>query len=294
MTKDKEEKTTAHQQYNNINNASKPSIIMIQNEQRNNMIMTQEDLNVSEILSNLLKDEGYCSGVDEAKVIAETILEQQQHEDETQNDDDDDDDDDNHYKHLIQIDTLVENIGVDESEAKSIINKFNSMLRILDHESGDGSYIGTENSNVVVDDDEDEDKYDEDLYLVDGECELCDRYIKLTKHHLVPKETWSRLQTKLMHAAEAKEKGDVDKALTILGHGLADRIGTLSTHKSSVKEILHGTCDICRQCHNTVHRTHSNMELAMNYNTVEKLLEDENISKFCRWASKQRPGRYSR
>lgn len=244
-----------------------------------------KDLNVSNILSHLLKEEGYCSDI-EAKVIAEAIFEQQ---------DNDDNNYCNNHKHnnIIHVEKLVENIGVDEDEAKHIINTFNLMLGIRE-KSDDESHIDTENINVVVDDDSHDDEYDEDAYLVDGECELCDRYIKLTKHHLLPKETWSRLQTKLMHAAEAKEKGDFDRALNILGHGLADKIDTLSTDKSSIKEILHRTCDICRQCHNTVHRTHSNMELAMNYNTVEKLLEDENISKFCCWASKQRTGRYSR
>merc|ERR1739848_568214 len=113
------------------------------------------------------------------------------------------------------------------------------------------------------------------------------------------------MQAKLLQAATADEHGDRDRARLILGNGLEDLLGdecknrssaecqfVLSSDKSVVRAILQSTCDICRQCHSMVHRTHTNMELAMNYNTVEKLLQDEQISKFCKWASKQKAGRY--
>merc|ERR1712070_141069 len=99
------------------------------------------------------------------------------------------------------------------------------------------------------------------------------------------------MQTKLLQAAEANESGDRERARLILGHGLEHLLNDddgnrthegrrLSLDKAVVRTILHDTCDICRQCHSTVHRTHTNMELALNYNSIEKLLEDEKISKF--------------
>jgi hypothetical protein len=238
-------------------------------------------LRASETLAHLLKDEGFCFSIEEATAIAEaTIL-------------DGNDDDINHT--LMHVDKLAENIGIADEEAKVIVERFKSMICL--HPNDDES-----DDDVIFDDSNNEGKNfnderidpDEDVYLREGECELCDRYIKLTKHHLVPKETWSRVQTKLMHAAEAKQNGDIEKALIILGAGLADKLESLSTNKESIKDILHSTCDICRQCHNTVHRVHTNLDLALNYNTVEKLLDDDMISKFCRWASKQRTGQYSR
>jgi hypothetical protein len=43
------------------------------------------------------------------------------------------------------------------------------------------------------------------------------------------------------------------------------------------------TAALCHSCHNCIHSYHGNMELAEKYNTVEKLLCDECIYKFCKW-----------
>jgi hypothetical protein len=186
---------------------------------------------------------------------------------------------------------LMENVDIEESEAKVLI-------RSLKGANGDEVEEKPElddeiDFQVDAGNDELEDGNDVE-YLRDGECELCDRYIKLTKHHLLPKETWSRMQTKFLHAADAKSKGEMDKVFTILGPGLSDMVDKLSLDRSKIREILQNTCEICRPCHSAVHRAHSNMELAMNFNSVEKLLSDESIRKFCQWASKQRAGKHKR
>ncbi|KAG7348492.1 hypothetical protein IV203_017197 [Nitzschia inconspicua] len=238
-------------------------------------------------LAQLLMEFGFCSDIDEARVIAEVVL-------------------DNRDQMIIDINSkmgpyqidsdselssrLVENVGVEEEEANVLIGKLMGTIQGTINKD-DPSLKKEEIVNDVSIDDE---QSDDTEYLQDGECELCDRFIKLTKHHLIPRETWSRIQPKLLHAAEAKEKGDIEKAVFVLGPGLCDVLEKLSTERSTIKRLLRETCDICRQCHSAIHRTHTNLELALNYNTVQKLLEDENIRKFCLWASKQRPGKYKR
>lgn len=240
-----------------------------------------------EELSRILTDEGLCSGIDEATVVSditldgETIMEG--------------DDGDIHPSWAEEdapiIQEMIGNLGIEEAQARSLISKLNEVLGIEGDDFGDSD----DGAPQINENDEDEDDQDSDSeYLEDGECELCDRYIKLTKHHLIPKETWARIQTKLVHAAEAKRKGELDKAAFLLGPGLENVLDALSTDKVTIRGILQQTCEICRQCHTAVHRTHSNMELALRYNTVDKLLADEIVSKFCRWASKQRAGKYKR
>lgn len=188
------------------------------------------------------------------------------------------------------VSQLMEHVGMKREDAEALILILESSA--VSNEEEDHKEVEGDFFHFDVDDPESD--ADAAEYLQDGECELCDRFIKLTKHHLIPKETWSRVQTKLLHAAEAKEKGGMEKALFVLGPGLSDVLDRLSSDRSTIRGLLSVTCDICRQCHTAVHRTHTNMELALTYNTVEKLLEDDNIRKFCQWASKQRPGKYRR
>jgi len=256
-------------------------------------------LNLAEILVSLNE----CSSTEEAEVIAEIVLE-------TDNEDDNDDVDAVLSMQQTIVENLINNLGIEEAQAEKIFLelKRSSGLASSDTEDPDdseGDGDGDTMTPTSLNDDNYEGEDSDGEYLDDGECELCDRFIKLTRHHLIPKQTWPRMQTKLLQAAEANERGDRDKARLILGHGLEDLLSdhdkqhspagfTLSSDKAVVRAILHETCDICRQCHSTVHRTHTNMELALNYNSVEKLLEDEQISKFCKWASKQRSGKYKR
>lgn len=240
-------------------------------------------LKLTEILVSL----NACSTAEEAEVIAEIVLE-------VDNDDDTSD---------KWVQNLIDSLGIEDAQAKTIVKELKRSNGEEDSNDSDGDHDSVEVSQRHEDSDEDEDSNGD--YLLDGECELCDRFIKLTRHHFIPKQTWPRMQAKLFQAAEANETGDREKALLILGHGLEDLLGdedgndgscrfVLSTDKTIVRAILHDTCDICRQCHSTVHNTHSNMELALNYNTIEKLLGDERISIFCKWASKQKPGKYKR
>ena len=88
-----------------------------------------------------------------------------------------------------------------------------------------------------------------------GLCMLCKRDLPLTLHHLFPKET---------HAKFVK-RGLMSEA---------DRLLKVS---------------ICRQCHNTVHRTFSNEELSTSYHSLDSLEQHPAIQRWLTFASKQKP-----
>lgn len=135
----------------------------------------------------------------------------------------------------------------------------------------------------------------EEEMIGEGECELCERHIRLTKHHLIPCSTWPRMLPRLVNAADAlKSPNGSRRAQMILGDGLMHLEDALhDASKTNIRKILQRTCLICRPCHSTIHRTHDNLVLAREYNTIELLLRDESIYKFCKWASKQKAGKHA-
>jgi len=138
---------------------------------------------------------------------------------------------------------------------------------------------------------------DDGEYIGEGECELCERFIRLTKHHLIPRSTWPRILPRLTSAALALSKDDVHRAGLILGSGLSHFLEPLTIadgDKVAIKGLLKRTCTICRSCHSAIHRTYPNMVLATDYSTTDLLMQDEKIYKYCKWASKQKPGKYSK
>lgn len=95
--------------------------------------------------------------------------------------------------------------------------------------------------------------------LEDGLCLICERKVRLTRHHVFPRET----------------------------------------HKTLVKKgydpmQINTTIAICRMCHSTVHRFFTNDELADSYYSVELLLEDDRMMKYAKWASAQSDKRYNK
>jgi len=223
-----------------------------------------------------------CGSKDEATVIVDVLLEEIQQR----------------GHHLgsrecleILISCLLENLSLSsEQEASALAIQINEVTGGTQDKNLDVSSSEDESDSGMMDDGDDE----EHAPLFDGECELCDRYIQLTKHHLIPKSTWPRMEAKLMHAADAIEGGNLDKASIILGPGLIHLMDDLSSSdKQYIRQILHRTCDICRPCHSALHRTHDNTELALWYSTIDRILEDEQMASFCKWANKQRSGKYA-
>jgi len=147
-------------------------------------------------------------------------------------------------------------------------------------------------------------------FIREGECELCERNVKLTRHHLIPKSTWPRMKKRLWNVADAIESLNImlsdKKRANFTQHqqSLVDerkkilqcKLGTSDlsslpvtiTHES-VRAHLCQVCLLCRMCHSAVHRIHSEWQLATEYNTIDRLLECEEVLKFARWANKQRP-----
>lgn len=183
-------------------------------------------------------------------------------------------------------DVFAENLGWNDSgtadDDKNEVN-VSGDNRIEEAESDDGDFVG------------------------EGDCQLCERTVKLTRHHLIPKTTWPRIKKRLWNAAsiietyrsldddssnhETKEitKMKLEKTL-----GMSDiaNIPKTITH-DSIRSYLSEVALLCRQCHSAVHRIHTEMELATEYNTIDRLFSDGEILKFGKWASKQKPGKYS-
>jgi len=88
--------------------------------------------------------------------------------------------------------------------------------------------------------------------IEDGCCLVCERKVRLTRHHLYPRE--------------------VHKTLLKKGYNNADLLKTI---------------DVCRLCHSTIHRFHSNDELARSYYTLDLLMDDPAFFKYAKWASAQ-------
>ncbi|TFK19623.1 hypothetical protein FA15DRAFT_648126 [Coprinopsis marcescibilis] len=87
-----------------------------------------------------------------------------------------------------------------------------------------------------------------------SECEICDREVPLTYHHLIPRSTHSKVLKKGWH------------------------------HESMLNKVAW----LCRHCHSAVHRVASNEELAQHYHTIELLLEREDIQRWQKYAAKQK------
>jgi hypothetical protein len=89
--------------------------------------------------------------------------------------------------------------------------------------------------------------------LPPGCCELCERRMPLTQHHLVPRS---------QHAAHRAR-------------------GVTQAH-------LARTLACCRQCHNAVHEAADEATLAASYASRDALLAHPALARFVAWAAKQR------
>ncbi|KAA1473314.1 hypothetical protein DENSPDRAFT_839772 [Dentipellis sp. KUC8613] len=88
------------------------------------------------------------------------------------------------------------------------------------------------------------------------ECEICEREIPLTYHHLIPRSVHSKALKKKWHP----------------------------------ESMINSVAWLCRPCHTVVHRSAPNEELARSFYTVDLLLEREDIQRWRKYAAKQRYG----
>jgi hypothetical protein len=85
-------------------------------------------------------------------------------------------------------------------------------------------------------------------------CELCDRHAPLTRHHLIPRTTHAKF-IKLGYAKQF---------------------------------LLHHVIEICRPCHSSVHRFADESTLAMDFNSLAKLLGNATVRSFVQYHAGQR------
>lgn len=112
--------------------------------------------------------------------------------------------------------------------------------------------------------DDDENESDDECAVDDGTCEMCERFVNRSFHHLVPKETHNRYLS----------KGKLPANL--------EGIGELTRYWLNTHGIM-----ICRGCHGTIHRTERNEVLAEHYNTLDRVLEHPKIYAFAKYNSTQ-------
>ena len=89
--------------------------------------------------------------------------------------------------------------------------------------------------------------------LPPGCCELCERRMPLTRHHLIPRSQHAALRAR----------------------------GASQAH-------LARTLACCRQCHNAVHAAADEATLGASYDSREALLSHPAVARFVAWAAKQR------
>ncbi|KAF8423881.1 hypothetical protein EV426DRAFT_533718 [Tirmania nivea] len=86
------------------------------------------------------------------------------------------------------------------------------------------------------------------------ECEICERRVALTYHHLIPKSTHAKVIKRRWHP----------------------------------EYMLNSVAWLCRPCHSMAHKVASNETLAKEFYTIEKLMQKEDMQKWAAYQSKQR------
>lgn len=113
-----------------------------------------------------------------------------------------------------------------------------------------GKKVEVEMEDIVLDEDR-ADKEDEDDST--GLCEMCERPMNLTAHHLIPRTT---------HSVYRK--------------------------KGYTKEFLNTCIMICRKCHSKIHSVEDERTLAREYSTLEKIMAHPEIIRWVAFARKQK------
>lgn len=107
---------------------------------------------------------------------------------------------------------------------------------------------------VDVEEEDEDDGYNSDKTYDDGECVLCERVMPLTFHHLIPRTTHKKMMKK---------------------------------YEMTKKELNHGIM-VCRPCHSAIHRFIDEESMALEYPTLEKLLEHEKVLSWIPYVRKQK------
>jgi hypothetical protein len=110
-----------------------------------------------------------------------------------------------------------------------------------------------------------------------SQCEICEREIPLTYHHLIPRST---------HAKVLKQKWHSETMINSVAW-----LCRLVLNFCSARQMAQRSVYQFRYCHSTVHHVATNEELARSFYTVELLLQREDIQKWRAYAARQRYGK---
>eukprot|EP00128_Syssomonas_multiformis_P017849 Colp12_sorted_trinity150504_noHs@22084 len=109
-------------------------------------------------------------------------------------------------------------------------------------------------SAIQSDEDQEEDDLDlEETKQREGSCQMCGSLQRITLHHLIPKLVLKRMRN------AGKAKVDVSKYLV----------------------------EVCRPCHNELHRLFGHGELATYYHTIDSILQAPELQPFLLWKRKR-------
>ncbi|GMI44819.1 hypothetical protein TrCOL_g6640 [Triparma columacea] len=97
-------------------------------------------------------------------------------------------------------------------------------------------------------------------------CDMCERHMKLTFHHLIPKE---------LHRKYIKKNRLPSNLTAEPGFKMGAFLGNFGAY-------------LCRPCHSAVHRCEPNRALAEEYNTIDRLLAHPKIGAWAAFNSKQK------
>ena len=147
---------------------------------------TEAEISFVTALEQKLKSMQLCSSEEEYSSVADAIASSSSAPDKTHPSKEDMEE---------AISTLVEYLDVPEHDAKIVINsvvtnvwgeEFADNLGLIDnYTSDDNDDEENASDNNPLNDEAESDNAED--YVGEGECQLCERTIKLTRHHLIPK-----------------------------------------------------------------------------------------------------------
>ena len=223
---------------------------------------------------------------------------------------------------------LCEYFGVPKEEVTKLLQKYCKVTDQDEHgkidgddEHEDGNQDEDECHHDMIDYHDENENDDREEVLGPGECELCERdATKLTRHHLIPKSTWKRIEpmllarwnqamtaTPVVVESSSSSKSwkqsvvdlhpppqELDHLVPILCNcnNMSVAVGPTGRHAAAgrrwIRQVLHQqTIAVCRPCHNHIHQSYDNRTLALQFNTLGKLKNDSKIAKYAKWASRQ-------
>jgi hypothetical protein len=154
-------------------------------------------------LAAILMAKGMVASPEEALCLAETIVTEIEESDLSRKE--------------ACISAFGDYFSMSRDDAKAALS---SLMRFEDDSNSEGAKAELEDDSLEDWSEEEDTDYADGEYIGEGECELCERTIRLTKHHLIPRSTWPRMFARLTNAAEALANAIISLGNTTSESGL--------------------------------------------------------------------------